>query len=310
MVIIFLVTPLLLLTSFFQLISCSSTIPRCFLEWEKVDTQLPDLCGCTGVSPAFNMRYNIILPPHSGTGTLTMVLGRYLKVRTCVHEHTNLAVHYNQTSKIDDYCKMLKSKVIQQGDSVHSESTKLCSAIPDRELLVVIARNPFQRLVTGLHFTNEERRIHNTNYISVDKLSKKEQIDKFRAFVKFQTSMDTSYIKPLTEMITTNDGKIIYPDFVINNLNTVQYLEDLNNLIRIFGYGSNDTIANIRKSVNSGYGHYISKADSSNTSMPATSSISITLEEYFDEITTNVVLERYKDDFEMFNFERNVTKIV
>jgi hypothetical protein len=266
---------------------------RCFLDRILIPHQLPGMCGCTGISPSLNRRFNVILPPHAGTGTLAMVLDEIVKIKSCVHEHTDLAVHQQQLEGLTDYCgKHKRTGSVSVGVPTTSPaefSTELCGTMSSPEFLVAIARNPYSRLITGFHFVSEQQQK------GYEKLQKPAMVKAFREFVRYGAS---HYIKPLSKMLIGNDGVFVNPDFVINNLSPEQYMEDLNNLVRVLGFGNNITLDAIRTRLHSGFGHHI-RHDKSFIVSPA---------ELFDDATAAITISRYRDDFELFNFERNFSK--
>lgn len=314
----------LYLVILFQLTYSSKELgaDRCFLDKRSRKHVLPDLCGCTGVITKSNIRYNIILPPHAGTDTLTDLFYEILNVTSCHHEHTDLTIHEKELSEFysSNYCilneeqdfdikknknkkEVMKPVFVDQDASrapikqnIHwsKYSNELCNTKLNKEILIAIVRSPYSRLVTGYHYMYS--RNQNGRH---DKSQKNNLIKKFQSFV---VGGKSGYIKPLSKMMfSSKEKQIIKPDYFINNTNHEQYLYDVINIIKILGF-KKEIISLIQNKMDpkNGFGHHITPKDI----------VPISLVEYYnDDNIVNIVLERYKDDFELYNLEKNVSLI-
>ena len=132
---------------FILLWMCADAATRCFMNKAIAPPPLPGLCGCTGISPSLNVLFNVILPPHTGTGATTTILDQLVKVKSCFHDHVCLSLHQEQLSAVSGYCEKQTSPV---SSNVQSDTTsrsidgvKLCETASKKEFLAITARNPF-----------------------------------------------------------------------------------------------------------------------------------------------------------------------
>jgi hypothetical protein len=85
-------------------------------------------------------RWQVLLPPHTGTGTFRNLLGKDLGIKTCRHEHTVGATQEVQLQHIVEFCNGERS---QGPDSLLLEICNVTTDIPYR---VILERNPYARV--------------------------------------------------------------------------------------------------------------------------------------------------------------------
>lgn len=252
------------------MLAVGHTRPTCYLGHRDQHDPLY-LCGCHGISPRHHFLWNLLLPPHAGTGTATSVFKDILGVKTCSHEHTPILSHELDLKEAKKHCV------------THQNNNPLCKTlrliIP--EFNIVLARNPYQRLLTAAFYLNV---VNSTQDREI-------AVQSFRKYVR--SYANRSHARPITEMMTNAKGVLIRPDFIVSDENPQLYRNNMENLIRVLGYRNASTMGRVDEFLQLG-GHHLRRHNT------------LTIQEFYDATTANMVYKHYVGDFKYFKFEANV----
>ena len=257
------------------------------------NTPVDRMCGCTGVSPTFKVPWNVILAQHSGTGTLVEAFNE-AGASTCVHEHTFQLLHEQDMARVSAYCKKHKKKIRAGKWESAPQSTDfrvLCDAVSKPEILIALVRNPFRRILSSAAFHGKLKMSKPIN----------ECVGAFRTWVM---SPERPWVPSVTSFLTV-DNTFRRPNYVINNRNDAEYLEELLNILRLMGYDDPDQLDMVRKNLTAGAGHHIARSWN-----PLRNYKTIPVADWYDNTSIASILEEYHDDFDYFNLERDVRKLV
>jgi len=167
---------LMLLLQFMMVVKAIMAPHYCDIGHMKL-ISLPFLCGCTGFSSSRRQRWNIVLPPHTGTGTLTMAIRSMPGSQHCNHVHTTIASHEHETASLAEFCSSNNSLVWNSTTAGQDLCGNSDNEVSVNEFTAVIVRNPFQRLLTASRY----KFVHQ---LRESVLSREELIDQFRVYIK------------------------------------------------------------------------------------------------------------------------------
>lgn len=264
----------------------------------RFDTETPvdstTFCGCSGISSDGGFAWNVLLPPHAGTGTIVRIIGDIFK--SCVHEHTFQYLHEIDVESFKyEKCKGISFRKKKESSALKTR----CSALEKHEFTVALVRNPYLRVLTG------------ASYHGILNMSqpRHEIVSSFRNWFNKGAY---HYVAPLTAMLTSQDGNIVRPTFVINSGNPVEFSNGVLHLLHILGASQEEINAARDKLYNNAFGHHTEKVPkiTSGDEIPKILSYkSIPVEHYFQKAQVTEILKRYQDDFMMFHLEKNVSLV-